>query len=654
MDANQFFTVANQSASSWDALAQGNPAVSVPPAKTGFADLFNGQMMGQLRQDLAAPASAQVDLQLVSIGPKMNLITTAAPLPDLNSLASFARAQGLDEEAVRTLFGSTVAEAAPGPTELTGKNPPQAVVDSTLTLADLLGRAPEPKSAAVPSTVSSLSALTGLAGSILEPAPVAVPSTAGALAAPLDLPPMPQAGALPAGLQRAQVSALPSVPPSAGKGGVLPSKLPESSASLNATEVALNLAPTAQANGRPAQASVAPKVSTQPDTQADSLAQAQEQSAAEESIRIALGLAAALGMVAPPLSQAEVSPAPVKPNVADQGAPVALNSVGTVNTSRAQATELPTAPAPIPLAKPVDPLVASLVSMQIDAQSQPVVKPSSTVVTDPVSASSDEVMQVAMRVRMDVQSQEITRRLALMSGSSQKARWSAISSVASSTDLAHTTLDKPWETLTIDAPSTLLESVESGFISPASDTNGAGVAFNTVPAESGKPAALNPATGSGAEPLSERDLATQRSAQYQQLADRVGQALGERMLSQIERGEWKLELRLKPEALGRIDVALAMHAGALDASFSSDNGMTRDLILQGAVRLKDALAQSGMSVANVWVGGDQTSKRDGNPTPGRSFKGSSGASRSDEGEVVSGVNSLGSTSTASDGLDVLA
>ena len=653
----------------------------MPPAKTGFADLFNGQMMGQLRQDLAAPASAQVDLQLVSIGPKMNLITTAAPLPDLNSLASFARAQGLDEEAVRTLFGSTVAEAAPGPTELTGKYPPQAVVDSAPTLADLLGRAPEPKSAAVPSTVSSLSALTGLAGSIPEPAPVAVPSTAGALADPLDLPPMPQAGALSAGLQRAQVSALPSAPPSAGKGGVLPSKLPESSASLNATEVALNLAPTAPSNGRPtqasvapkvstqpdtqadslapsngrpAQASVAPKVSTQPDTQADSLAQAQEQSAAEESIRIALGLAAALGMVAPPLSQAEVSPAPVKPKAADQGAPVALNSVGSVNTSRAQATELPMAPAPIPLAKPVDPLIASLVSMQIDTQPQPVVKPSSTVVTDPVSASSDEVMQVAMRVRMDVQSQEITRRLALMSGSSQKARWSAISSVASSTDLAHTTLDKPWETLTIDAPSTLLESVESGFISPASDTNGAGVAFNTVPAESGKPAALNPATGSGAVPLSERDLATQRSAQYQQLADRVGQALGERMLSQIERGEWKLELRLKPEALGRIDVALAMHAGALDASFSSDNGMTRDLILQGAVRLKDALAQSGMSVANVWVGGDQTSKRDGNPTPGRSFKGSSGASRSDEGEVVSGVNSLRSTSTASDGLDVLA
>ena len=107
MDANQFFSIANQACPTLDALALGTPGVAVPSGKTDFANLFNGQMLAQMRQEFAAPVPVQVDLQLVSLGPKINLITADGPLPDMESLASFARAQGLDEEAVRTLFGGS-------------------------------------------------------------------------------------------------------------------------------------------------------------------------------------------------------------------------------------------------------------------------------------------------------------------------------------------------------------------------------------------------------------------------------------------------------------------------------------------------------------------------------------------------------------------
>ncbi|MEI6601462.1 MAG: flagellar hook-length control protein FliK [Comamonadaceae bacterium] len=594
MDANQFFTIANQSTSSWDSLGQGNPAATVPPAKTGFADLFNGQMIGQVRQDFAAPASGQVDLQLVSLGPKMNLITAAAPLPDLNSLASFARAQGLDEEAVRTLFGNAAADAAPATSALAGQNPPQVAIDSASALANALGVAPDTQGAA--STMSA-----NVQGIFLRPDSVA-------------------------------------------NAGVLPQ-----AASELAQDVALAVG--------------LPEMPRQPDSHRTYGVGDREQSAAQESLGAALSLVGSLGGVAAALPQPAAFQVAAKPTGEIPITPVAVRAADVLAHSPApggQAAQIPQTPqtpmplAPIPLAKPVDPMVASLVSLQVGAGAQPSLKPANVAAAELVPKTVEDVPQVAMRVRLDVQSQDITRRLALMSGSSQKARWSAISTAATSAGMAQAALDKSWETLSLEVPSTLLESLESSSALPLADANVGAAALNPAPADAAKSAAVNSAANSAADPLSESALASQRSAQYQQLADRVGQALGERLLSQIERGEWKLQLRLKPESLGRIDVALAMHSGALDASFASDNSMTRDLILQGSGRLKDALAQSGMAVANVWVGGDQASNRDGNPTPGRSFKGSSGAVRSDEAEALPGVNPLRSTSTTSDGLDVLA
>jgi hypothetical protein len=99
------------------------------------------------------------------------------------------------------------------------------------------------------------------------------------------------------------------------------------------------------------------------------------------------------------------------------------------------------------------------------------------------------------------------------------------------------------------------------------------------------------------------------------LADKLGKAMGERLQEQLERGEWKLQLKLNPAHLGKIDVELDMNSGGLDAVFKTDNMLTRELISQGMNKLKDSLSQTGMTVANVWVNSENQRQSGGNSTP---------------------------------------
>jgi flagellar hook-length control protein FliK len=58
-----------------------------------------------------------------------------------------------------------------------------------------------------------------------------------------------------------------------------------------------------------------------------------------------------------------------------------------------------------------------------------------------------------------------------------------------------------------------------------------------------------------------------------------------------------------------------MNATGLDAVFKTDNMLTRELIAQGMNKLRDSLAQSGMTVANVWVNSENQKGSGGNSTP---------------------------------------
>jgi len=148
----------------------------------------------------------------------------------------------------------------------------------------------------------------------------------------------------------------------------------------------------------------------------------------------------------------------------------------------------------------------------------------------------------------------------------------------------------------------------------------------------------------------------QRTEQYERLSQRLGEALGQRLAAQIAKGDWRVDLALKPYELGNIDIELNMKDGALQASFSAGQALTRDLIADSLPRLKEVLSQLGMDVASMNVNVRQNSQHGGNPTPGRSSSGSGNQAGKGETEKVGEV----STSTAArnvgkdpNGFDVL-
>ena len=108
-----------------------------------------------------------------------------------------------------------------------------------------------------------------------------------------------------------------------------------------------------------------------------------------------------------------------------------------------------------------------------------------------------------------------------------------------------------------------------------------------------------------------------RAEQYEKLSHRLAEALGQRLSAQIARGEWKVELALKPHNLGTVDIQLTMKNGALEASFNASEASTRELINDGMPKLKEVLEKSGMELAVFDVNVRQNSQNGGNPTPGR-------------------------------------
>ena len=146
----------------------------------------------------------------------------------------------------------------------------------------------------------------------------------------------------------------------------------------------------------------------------------------------------------------------------------------------------------------------------------------------------------------------------------------------------------------------------------------------------------------------------QRAQQFQHMANQMGQAAAQRLIAQIERGQWKLQMRMQPAALGSIHVELDMHAGGLDALFSADSAVTRELMVQGNHKLRDTLADAGMTVASITVNGDQSRQSGGNSTPGKGRasalgKGSVGGATA---SAMPAAPTDGATQT--DGLNVLA
>ncbi len=479
MDANLSFLTTPTASPAVNGAMPAAVSGDAPPGSSSFAEVLTGEMFKAQRQAVAAPTLDTLGLQVLPLGSSLSIITSDAPLPDMASLAVFARSQGLDEAAVQALFGLPVASET-------------AIKPSAVSLADL-----EQLLIKKPAGVS-----------VTDPLALAQPS---------------------------------------------------------ATLVSLQI-------GTPATAATGAATPTNP-------------VATTASAFLAMGASEKL---MPLQAKAWIQAAPLEPTISA----------------------------------------------------------AATIAASTVLGSTDRTMQSALRLTLSPADQDITKRLAQMSGNNQQSSWAALVA-ASALHSNESTQGDAWETLQLDVPEGLdLEAtMNTPTHSPAETPAG------NAPLTSG--AAPTGATLKGEAP-NPQALAEQRAAQYQQLADKLGEAVAQRLMGQIERGQWKMQMRMQPGSLGQIHIQLDMHAGGLDALFSSDNNVTRELLAQGSAKLKDTLAQSGMEVASVWVNGDGSRKSGGNPTPRRSPKDAPG-------EVVRKIEPektvaapVRAESTATTGLNVLA
>ena len=144
-----------------------------------------------------------------------------------------------------------------------------------------------------------------------------------------------------------------------------------------------------------------------------------------------------------------------------------------------------------------------------------------------------------------------------------------------------------------------------------------------------------------------------RSENIQNLADKMGQAVGQRILSEMERGQWHLKLSLRPATLGHIEVEMKMRSGEFDAVFTAPNAVTRELLQEGLGKLKETLNQMGMNFAHIDVGDGKSGKNGENPTPG-SFRGQSASTDAGRSEVtLEKISRAPSVNDSAEGLDIL-
>ncbi len=139
-------------------------------------------------------------------------------------------------------------------------------------------------------------------------------------------------------------------------------------------------------------------------------------------------------------------------------------------------------------------------------------------------------------------------------------------------------------------------------------SNGMGSGNGTAPGTPGSAAAL-------ADEVTPGSTAAQRAAGYQELSQRLGEALAQRLIAQVERGNWEIRLLLRPARLGEVEIDLSLRSGALDAAFRATNPVTRDLLNDGLPRLREVLADAGMDIAGLNVGSGRSQQTGGNPTP---------------------------------------
>ena len=227
----------------------------------------------------------------------------------------------------------------------------------------------------------------------------------------------------------------------------------------------------------------------------------------------------------------------------------------------------------------------------------------------------------AMRMRLVPEWETMTKQLAKLNGNLQATTWAEIMSSKLAEKeggaFGQGSLDLGATDIGMDLGADLALAMAAG-----ANDNASATPLNATD-NTKAPVSLSALANSSISAQGDKAQLTDRAGQIQDLAHKLGQALGERLQEQMERGQWRMNLKLNPGHLGQIDVELDMHAGGLDAVFRTENMLTKELITQGMSKLKDSLAQSGTAVADVWVNSESKRESGGNPTPQR-FSGNTG------------------------------
>jgi len=96
----------------------------------------------------------------------------------------------------------------------------------------------------------------------------------------------------------------------------------------------------------------------------------------------------------------------------------------------------------------------------------------------------------------------------------------------------------------------------------------------------------------------------QQTAARELASRHLSEALGQRLAANIAAGHYRLAFNVNPRELGAIDVVMEMRDGRLDAQINASNAVTRDLLGDSLPRLRDALQQSGINLAQLQVGSE--------------------------------------------------
>ena len=543
---------ASQSAKGVDSAAEPGSPQNTPNGRI-FSGLMRGLLPTHERQDVAAatdPATTTTepgDLKTELLGAQLNVITSSNAIPDPGSLTAFAKAQGLDEAAVKALFGDMAAlsaktSASPALPNMTVITDPTAAAVDVAWLANQL-------TAEISFQVSGMKTGQTTAKNT-APTTTAIPVTT--------------------------VTGDASTPPLMGW-SMMTNTLPLMSPGVSvATASTVLTAPTAV-------------------------------SAASEGTTLSVS-ALGLNSTITPLTLAPLPPSTLTPSALTLAAGAALSNL------------------------PAAALPASLAGVAKPSLGTPIAATEGLDLLAPTTALPED----AMRIRLVPAWSVVTQQLTQMSGTAMTSSWGALTA---------TTLGAPIRSVALDLATPLASDSEDG-----GGLNGGNSGWSTQGTELNRPGALNTSLPTAAPVPGMAQ--TLRQEHYQQLADRLGQAMAERLQSQIARGEWKLQMRLNPANLGRIDVELDMHAKGLDAIFRSENPLTRELMVQSMPKLKDTLTQSGMAVASVWVNSDAGRQSDGNPTPQKDRKDVADTPKSAPTQV--GAVPVTKATRSPDGFDVLA